>query len=220
METLAGIPVEAWETYKTKYPNEVKRAHDPVTKSNIMHNHMEEVATRIHLREPDLTYFTPYNGQHLIRVRTAPVLIRMKKLSTALTTSNIPTKIQKRLRRPDGDLFGFEIEHMVIVGYVPNKTWTDYVSIYLCERRGRALLWHIEFDKDLNIVADEPGVGDMFDQGDSLQKRPPRPDGRPEDVYRGRDDSLPKLRPRNKTGERKREDRGENDDEGSEPSNG
>ncbi|WP_159729986.1 hypothetical protein [Methylosinus sp. Ce-a6] len=76
------------------------------------------------------------------------VLLRFKKASIQLYTSNYPTFLATLFHSHDADLFGYEGLHRVEVAHVFNQFETGLDWIGVVAREGRDILWHYEIGRD------------------------------------------------------------------------
>lgn len=164
VKALFHIPLFAWKQWHENY-GAVAAAHDDTSRANALHVHAVEMMKKIDQTTSGLTYKEVYRKQHLLLVDGGNTAIQFKKLSKALTTSNVPTRVQTALAAGQlGQLSIFsrtKLEHWITVGYTLNPTHTSFERLYIMERSGRRLAWHIEMDPDAKVVADV-AFGEMF----------------------------------------------------------
>jgi hypothetical protein len=72
------------------------------------------------------------------------VLVRLKKATVSLHTSNYPTPTAELFHDPDVDLFGFSGLQRVEAVYVPNRFDTDIIWTGITAHDGDTELWHFE----------------------------------------------------------------------------
>jgi len=149
--------------------------------NSYIHRGMVKRAMVLSDKFDDIRPFEPgYNSHYLIA--EDEILVRFKKMSQDLQTSNVPTHIQKLLLNGEiPDLFGHKrIQYLVNVGYVFDPFKMDFERIVIAQWVGR-VEWFAEIkftDGDVSI-SDVFGTPDLFrdriddrDEGRNLRPKP------------------------------------------------
>ena len=80
------------------------------------------------------------------------VLLRFKKASQQLLSSNYPTQTSLLFHMPQADLFGYEGCHRVEVVHVFDQLESRLSFVGVVGRRGQQILWHFELPSDDAVV--------------------------------------------------------------------
>jgi hypothetical protein len=79
------------------------------------------------------------------------VLVRLKKASMDLRTSNIPTDLAELFHDHQADLFGYQGLQRVEAVYIPNQFETEIVWSGIVARDNDADLWHFELAEPVTV---------------------------------------------------------------------
>lgn len=80
------------------------------------------------------------------------VLVRLKKASVELQSSNYPTDLATAFHDHAADLFGFAGLHRVEATYVLNQIETTPIWIGIVAREGKSHLWNFELDSQGAVI--------------------------------------------------------------------
>ena len=96
------------------------------------------------------------------------VLVRFKKASIQLHTSNVPTFLSSLFHRHESDLFGYEGLHRVELAHVWNRfeTGLDWIGVVARERD--RVLWHFELDAGGAVIEGLPQPKPLLPAGDRV----------------------------------------------------
>lgn len=170
-ESACRLAVEnAWETVKEKYPEQAwwrRRS----TRAALMWEHSVNNAV-IALESDTGVKVIPHNDTSSF-IFDDTVLVRFKKASIQLHTSNYPTLLARQYHRHDRDLLGFEGHHRVEIAHVLNRFGTELDWIGVVAREKDQILWKFGLGAGGAVIETLPLPKPMAPAGDRVLRPTP-----------------------------------------------
>lgn len=159
LKPVHEIVTGAWGDYMAKYSLELRAAHTPTTRANIVHDHMVERAARyaqvcigVRINESQRAIAM------VIETDVGVFAIKLKKLDDDLRSQNLRTKQVEDFRMQE-PLIGFEETHNLEAGYTVNEMAQALSGVFIVCPNGHGNYWEIA----LSDAGIQPIVEDLFD---------------------------------------------------------
>lgn len=131
----------AWETVKNSYPERAWWRRKS-TSRGLMWEYSVNNAVAALADDPGIRVIRHHDTSSLVLDNL--VLVRFKKASIQLHTSNYPTLLARLFHRHESDLFGFNGHHRVEIAHVLNQFETGLIWIGVVARERKNILWRYE----------------------------------------------------------------------------
>lgn len=125
----------------------------PRTKANVMRDYLLFEVKKI-VEDYEGIRFVRKNGLTLLGVNEK-IVIRIKKLGSNLSTSNIQTAQNSAFEKQQLLLTGFTEVVSLNLGYIINEIWTKIEAVYItCPNGYKKVSWYIRLDDEMGGVAE------------------------------------------------------------------
>lgn len=164
---------EAWEAVTSQYPSRAWWRRKSSTRA-LMWEHSVNNAVMAFDGSPGVNIISHNDTCSFIFDDT--VLLRFKKASIQLISSNYPTLLAQFFHRHESDLFGHEGHHRIEIAHVFNQFESKLDWIGAVARQDREVLWDFELRTGGAVVEEFPAPAQLPPAAERVLRPVVRPD--------------------------------------------
>jgi hypothetical protein len=181
-DTLCRRAVEdAWATVKSEYTNRAWYRRKSTSRALVWEHSVQNAVDA--LSDVPGARIIPVNDTFSFHF-DGIVVLRFKRVSLQLLSSNYPTFSALLFHRSDKDLFGFEGSHRVEVAHVFDRLERNLDWIGVVARDGRKVLWSFELRSGGAVVEQFPASPKPAPASDHVLRPVKRGDDKPDEDER------------------------------------